>query len=648
MKPKSNNQNTLSKKKNFSEIYQSFTSHIFFLLSLLAIVSIVFFVNYSAIYDKKIDNNGDNIYYFSLGKSLSENQGFSNTMGFTVTPHFHFPPGYPAFVSCILKLYPDNIQAVKKANGVLLYVSIVLLFFIIWILTHSSLLAFASTLLCAMHRELLHYASIMMSETLYIFLSLLAVFLALLLSKWDIQKGKKWLLAILLILLAGTICYTYFVRTMGLSIVLAIAGWMGILSLISFIQWLKAKKANESEIATNYRKTFLLRLGVALIVIFSCGIAKISWDTRNKNLGYTGNSYAETFLMKENNETMSTWDDWKARISSNTVHFITRWIPEATYFKKYKSDDPVVGKEWMEGSVLLLALIIGSCYLGQEAILMLFYLFITIGVLIFYPEQYGGIRYIIPTIPFFIFLSLNAVAAIVALGLKIFKKKYSPLALQNLIVLIVALCFTSPYSKAQENTRALSKIKSWKVTTNVHMTNYITACEWCKENVPDTARLVCRKPELFYMYSGYHHSEMFPRYGEVDTIYNYFKNNHITHVIIDDWFRHGYVTIIPCIQKYPDKFKLLKQIGEVNLEQGLNPTYVFEFNDSWGYRGDTLNGKREGEGVLVMQDGRSYEGHFSNNLPNGIGTLRDPSGNSIKGVWKDGALIQLISQTKEQ
>jgi len=77
-----------------------------------------------------LDNNGDNIYYFALGKALSEGLGYSNSMGYEVTPHNHFPPGYPYFVSKIIKVFGDNIETVKKANGFLMYGSVILLFFV--------------------------------------------------------------------------------------------------------------------------------------------------------------------------------------------------------------------------------------------------------------------------------------------------------------------------------------------------------------------------------------------------------------------------------------------------------------------------------------------------------------------------------------
>ena len=98
---------------------------------MLLIVSFVYNHNYSSMYDKKIDLNGDTIYYYSLGQALSQGEGYTNIISYKKTPHSHFPPGYPWFISKVIKVFPDNVQTVKKANGFLMYLSVILLFFVV-------------------------------------------------------------------------------------------------------------------------------------------------------------------------------------------------------------------------------------------------------------------------------------------------------------------------------------------------------------------------------------------------------------------------------------------------------------------------------------------------------------------------------------
>ena len=633
-------------KQSLSERFEKFTQNKFVIIILLFIVSIVFFANYNTLYDKKLDTNGDNIYYFSLGKSLAEGNGYCTPFGFETAPHGHFPPGYPAFISCILRIHPDDVQAVKKTNGILLYGAIILLFFSAYLISRNSILAFCASILASMHSEMLRFATIMMSEPLYIFLAMLAIFLAILLSKWDFQK-KMWKLITLSVLLALTIFYIYFVRTMGLAVIIAIAGWLGLLSLISLYQYIKIKKT-DTEAALVHKKYFLLRIILAAAVTLSCLSAKAIWDHRNKVNGISGKDYENTFFVKANNGKMEGIADWKARIKSNTGNYFTRWVPKDTYFKKYNdSDKEISKKEWLTGSLLAVMLLFGSFY-GTGSLLMLFYVLLTTGVLIFYPEWYGGVRYIVPIAPALIFLLLNGFCAIIALIAKLCKIKSSPLFFQVVTVLIVTFAWLTPrYTEAQSYNRQLTDIKSWTMTTDTKMSNYIKACEWCADNLSDTSRMSCRKSEIYYMYSKFHKSKEFPRYGEPEVIYNWFCKNNITHVILDDWFMHAYRTVYPCVQKYPDKFKVVQKIGDVDTVKKTNPTYIMEFNDSWGYTGDLVDGKRQGEGVWRLQDGRVYTGHFENDKPNGYGELRSPTGQVVAGIWKDGGIVKTTGIRQE-
>ena len=128
----------MEKKTNYS--IQTLLESRSFLYVLLLIVTICFVSTYTKIYDVKLDMNGDNIHYYALGKALAEGKGFTNTISFSETPHTHFPPGYPVFVAGVMKFFPDNINAVKIANGILLYAAILLLFFLFHVISFFLLL----------------------------------------------------------------------------------------------------------------------------------------------------------------------------------------------------------------------------------------------------------------------------------------------------------------------------------------------------------------------------------------------------------------------------------------------------------------------------------------------------------------------------
>ena len=639
----SKNSKPTAQKTSFWDLLDRFLHNKWVIGAMLVIVSFVYNHNYSALYDRKIDLNGDNIYYYSLGQALHQGEGYTGIISWHKAPHSHFPPGYPWFISKIMKFSPDNIQTVKKTNGFLMYLSVILLFFVVFFTTNNSMVAFCSSLLMSVHKDLLRFATIMMSETLFIFLSLLAVFLAILLVKGKIGVKRPWVGWVTIVIYGLLIAYTYLVRTLGLSLILALTGWLGILAVRDLFRWRKAAKNQDAEAVVSSRGHFMTTALLCLVTIVAVGTAKLSWDARNRKLNIVAEDYKSTFMKKTNNEDMEGIADWKTRIKSNTSNFITRWIPEATYMKENTADEePITGKEWMLGLLLMAVMVAGCLYSQPGRLLFLFYVGLTVAVLILYPEQYGGTRYLIPLIPFFIFLLLNGISAIVAGIYRIFKLSHPPLLAQSIVLLFVTFGFMMPkYLEAQTEYKKTARMRSWMTTADVNAQHFLEAAAFCGDNLPKDARVICRKPELFYMFSHYHQAGGFPFYAEPDTIYNMLCRDSIDYVIIDSWFRHAYVTLWPCIQKYPEKFKQLKKIGDVDTVRKTNPTFIFQFNDEWGYHGDMKDGKREGKGTLKMPDGRTYKGDFSNNQPNGYGTLYDSAGNAlISGTWKDGYFVK--------
>ena len=633
-------------KRNFWDGYAYLSQNKIVIAILLIIITFVFSSNYSSIYDKKIDLNGDNIYYYSLGKALAQGDGFSTIIYLNKTPHSHFPPGYPFFISKLIKVFPDDIQTVKKANGVLLYLSIIVLFFIVNITTRNSILAFCTACLASMHKELLRFATIMMSEPLFILLTLLSILLAILLVNNKIGSKWPWMFWIFFVLYGGLIAYSYLVRTMGLSLTFALIGWLGIVAIVSLVRWRKAIKKGDTENILPYRQKCWKSALLCLLTIVAVGTAKFSWDTRNKNLGLSGKDYEQSFFKKANNGDMEGIDDWKERIKNNTTNFITQYIPQATLMK-----DPVDREhkattgEWIWGSLLIVVMIGGCLYMSTGGLLMLFYTGLTVGVLILYPEWWSGLRYIVPNIPIFIFLFLNGIAACIWCVFKLLRVKISPLLTQALVVFLVTFISLTPkYTEAQKTYRENARMTSWFNFRDINAKNYLEASRYL-DSIPGNVRAICRKPEITYMFDNHLATNGFPQYAEPDVIYDMLRRDSINYLIVDNWYRHAYVTLFPCIQKYPEKFKVIKKWGEVDTVHHINPTYIFQFNDEWGYTGDIVDGKREGKGVLKMQDGRKYEGEFHNNLPNGFGTVTDSTGTqSVSGYWQNGALVRMAGR----
>ena len=69
------------------------------------------------------------------------------------------------------------------------------------------------------------------------------------------------------------------------------------------------------------------------------------------------------------------------------------------------------------------------------------------------------------------------------------------------------------------------------------------------------------------------------------------------------------------------------------------PIYGITYNLNGDYyKGEFVNGKKEGNGVMIYKNGTKYEGAFKNNKHEGFGKLIQLDGETFTGEWKDGKI----------
>lgn len=626
-----------------AERVKGLLSNKYFHIFLLVVISVVFYINYNAIFDRKLDMNGDNIVYYSLGQSLHNGTGYSNITGFEVTPHTHFPPGYPAFISVMLNFMRDgNYTAMKEANGFLLFLSLLMLFYAIKrVAKDNVVVAFSAVLLCCVQKDLLRWSTIMMSEMLFLFLSVVVISVALFLYRRKcFQEYTKWdYMALGAMLLS--IAYIYFVRTMGISLILALFGWYLLQALWQGYKYMKAKKEGSSENLPD-RKSLTYYACMAVLVMLPFGISKMAWGARNKAIGHEQTDYVTDFKKKGGNgEVMTTFSDWSERVYNNAKSYLTKMMPETVLTKVFEKNDPITGGDIFIGFFVFFLVVFGFFQTGWGGFLIFSYLAITFGVLLFWPEQFTSVRYYVAVVPLILFLFLHGIWNIVSFIVSKVKgrslKKYAPVVSSLAVLLSLFFWLIPLQSEAQSGYRELAKRPYKQIVADQNFLNYYEAMDWCKENLSDSSRMVCRKPELYYIYSGFKKSTSFPYYAPEDTVISYLNRVNATNIILDNWFKHAYVTLYPAVKKYPEKFKVLHTIGEVDTVNKINPVYIIEYNYKWGFDGKIVDGKKEGPGTYNYQDGRKYVGNFVNDKPDGEGTFYDVKGKiQFQGIWKQG------------
>ncbi|MFT4072759.1 MAG: hypothetical protein QM654_12660 [Dysgonamonadaceae bacterium] len=545
---------------------------------LMAVIAVVFWGTYFSVFDPKLDLNGDNIHYYSLGQSIHAGKGYTNIMSFSESPHTHFPPGYPFFISLIMN-FTDSVSAVKFANGLLFFCSVLLLFSIFKKISGKQWLSFTACLLISFHGEIQRWATIMMSEMLYLFLTVLMTWIILNLNPETIfqkENRKKTLIKLGLF----TVCfgYIYLVRTMGASYMLAVLLVLAGQTVYYFVKGYKLRSEN----ASWWKNGVAASVVILLLAALSFSSYKLSWDARNRSVGLTKSDYMNDFGGKTGGGKMETTADWTERIKKNFQLYVTEWIPKAV-ISPNKNVDIEQGTSsssaWLGGFVLLALILIGALSLKDKYLIVL-YMSVTFAVLMIWQEQYSGLRYFLGVIPFVLFCFLEGLTKTVEYLVRKLTKKEPAAFWQYAVCILVPLLLVSNYAQSVNTQHVMAKYKDWTEAVDVigpAGAEYIAACEWIGKNLPQNAVVASRKPELFYMYSGYRKGQGILRDGKPDEILNYLIKNKVNYIIIDHWYRHAIATIIPlATQYYPYMFKPILQIGG-NYE-GMPPTYILQFD----------------------------------------------------------------------
>ncbi|SMN02445.1 MORN repeat protein [uncultured Candidatus Thioglobus sp.] len=64
--------------------------------------------------------------------------------------------------------------------------------------------------------------------------------------------------------------------------------------------------------------------------------------------------------------------------------------------------------------------------------------------------------------------------------------------------------------------------------------------------------------------------------------------------------------------------------------------FTLSFATDVGYKGNYVDGKRHGQGVITLPNKERYEGNWKNNKPHGQGVITSTDGRSYEGNWKNG------------
>jgi hypothetical protein len=488
----------------------------------LIIITLTFWILYNNIFDHKPDMNGDNFAYMLLGKRLAAGLGFTNATTVELTPHNHFSPGYPAMISVFIKTIGDDQDTISFMNGVMMYLSLLLLYFITKRLTGSAVLGFAVSFLCAVNSILLRFSTITMSEVPFVFISMVTIYTFLRAAQDPRGIKSPWLYVSILMM-----SYAYYIK----SNALAFAGGAAVYFLF----------------AKDWKR--------ALITLGGFGAIIFPWYLRTKKYGSSymdQMAYINPYKPELGKLTTSTMIE---RIQHNIVRYLTGDIP-LNIFPQDPAFDKAPLSYWLLGIGMLLLMIWGLYKLKDIKLFLWGYFGGSLAILILWPTEYGYIRYVTPFTPLILLLSLNGVKELIALGIGEKNTRYVPY-----FFLVLGFVYVKPIKEQQVQIEQ---------PMSANYTNYFEIAKWAKKNTPKDAIFSARKPDMFIYYADRLCVGDKPSLDDKEVM-DFFRKNKVDYVIIEQLgFASTGKYLVPAIQKNMDKFDIVLQLP--------NPdTYLLKF-----------------------------------------------------------------------
>lgn len=209
-------------------------------------IALVFVLVYAYIFDSKLDLNGDNANYIHFAQNIAKGNGYALLGVDGLLPASQYPPFYSLFLVPFM-LLGGGLITFKIANACLLLGALLLFYFLVRGSLNNPSVAFVSVFLAILSPALLHFASMVMSEMLFVFLTTLLFWLMHRYAQK--QKEGKWYRSpyYFIIIIVGLLAYH--TRVVGMAALVATIGfflfrkeWLGaassvLLILLGCIPW---------------------------------------------------------------------------------------------------------------------------------------------------------------------------------------------------------------------------------------------------------------------------------------------------------------------------------------------------------------------------------------------------------------------------
>ncbi|HAA15972.1 MAG TPA: hypothetical protein DCE41_31425 [Cytophagales bacterium] len=483
------------------------------------VISLIFSIVAVYTFDSKVQPYGDNTTYYTLGKALAQGEGYHDISRIDKPAHAHFPPGYSAFLSVLIRVMGDNPISLKIANLVVLGLALLLLFRLGLRLLENPLLSLTVTLVACFNPSLMQFGSFLMSETLFLFLTLVSLLAYL---KWKEKPG-----IVRLVILGVALMASFYTRSLGMALIGAV-----LLAMLWGKHWKPA-----------------LGLMAINITLF------LPWSIRNTNLG--NSSYLKQLSLRNPYQPdLGTMElgDWWDRVVTNGSRYLKHDLPDALFSYVDQADySESLATQGAIGLVLVGLIILGIFGLKKHRLLIGAYTASTALILLLWPEVWFGVRFILPLTPI---LTLALVVGIyqglqraLAQG-KLSHRPWLNRALPLTPILFIIFCLNDMQNLHRDA----------NAYPSIPLQNYYAVAEWVRDNTPKETVVCTRKGSLFY-YHADRYVTMFKRTQDHEDFMDDLRAKQVDLLVLDNL---GYQDVnsylVPVVLENPEYFEVLLKV----------------------------------------------------------------------------------------
>ncbi len=477
----------------------------------------------------------DDAHYIILAESISSGRGYQLINFPRPQMERAFPPGWPILLTLFTFLFPGN-YTILKLFSLLLWLASILLIYKLFSRRIESPRLEIFTGLVAVNPLLVGTSVTVMSESAYLFFSLLALNFF---DSWNSKTGGKkgWLI----ILIAVIALYTQFIRTIGISLPIALvvtflltrrfreAGLtMGVFIAGALLQtWINLSNGG-SVISASYQSQ----------VFNSSGIEKIGQMWSNA-LGYFNEVLAG-----------SLFPIFGSKVTSLLSHYGLQILPTIL------------------NATIILLVIFGMAGSRKKIHAMdIYFIIYILGILAFWNPRVGSVkaRFLIPIIPFLYFYLMQGITWII---IKLTRNK---IMLRTRIAAGVGAIIAL--------TLLVRNLQDWRNPAMEQITDLSIGTSWVSENASSDAIVMVNEPVPAYVHVQ-RKTIGYPNAGQ--ELEKYLNNQGIDYIVVAPKLQSPRTTkldedienqILPVLESAPDKFLVVYSNPEYNVT-------VYQYKDN--------------------------------------------------------------------